>query len=448
MKHRAAGPIGGLPDSARTAAFVVASLFAVAASVVAGDASAQIAVPYYGPQAFVAALQARAQAPQAQSFAATAQSLEKSIEALCASPAGSRSATAKATKAAKAARAAKGANATEDAEDPDEQPGSPRLQAREAWLDAADAWERLQAVSVGPTIEQRAARTLDFRPARPRSIKRAISSHGRGKLPPDAAALERVGTPAKGLPALEWLLWDPDAPRTAAACRYAAGLAQEVHRQASARAEAQAADAKRDWNEEEEAAAARAAEAVNQWLAGLEALRWRYLGKPLAILSSKKPQGSGTGSDASSAPDPNDDIWPRPPSASHRDAWRARWEGLRNVAIGPPPTDGFGPQPAVPPAVVSLEAMLRGRGRNTDADAWAKAVMAADQAMHVLTEGGAAPATSGQEIASLPPTTALLPPAADMQAAVEALDAVKQFMQETVAPALSVTLGFSDADGD
>ena len=43
---------------------------------------------------------------------------------------------------------------------------------------------------------------------------------------------------------------------------------------------------------------------------------------------------------------------------------------------------------------------------------------------------------------------AQLPPPAAMQKAVAALDAVKQYMQETVAPALKVTLGFSDADGD
>jgi hypothetical protein len=97
---------------------------------------------------------------------------------------------------------------------------------------------------------------------------------------------------------------------------------------------------------------------------------------------------------------------------------------------------------------VSLEAMLRGRGRNNEADAWAQAVMAADQAMQALTEAGAAPATSGQELAALPPIATQLPSAADMQQAVAALDVVKRFMQETIAPSLEVTLGFSDADGD
>jgi predicted lipoprotein len=261
--------------------------------------------------------------------------------------------------------------------------------------------------------------------------------------------LERVGAPAKGLPAIEWLLWDSDAPQTAAACRYTTGLAQEVHREAVALAEAHTAEAARDWREEAEAAAGRAAEVVNQWLAGLEALRWRDMGKPLAMLASKR-------GDAAS-PQSNPDIWPRPPSSSHRQAWQARWEALRAVAIGPAPTDGFGAQPAVAPAVVSLEALLRGRGRNAEADLWAKFVMAADQAMQSLTGQAdvlsgtpaavAPPAASGQESALLPPP-AVLPPTHELEAAVKALDVVKQYMQDTVAPALQVTLGFSDADGD
>ncbi len=455
---------GGWVCGLRIPALVLA--LAVAAGI-AAPASGQVAVPYYGPEAFVAALQARFQAPHAQQFDVAAGALVEAIEALCAAP---KVSSREAAKAAKAAAHAATDSASGEAEDPDEQPGSPRLQAREAWLAAADAWERLQALSVGATIERRSARSIDFRPARPPLIKRAVATHGRGKEPPDAKALERVGTPAKGLPAIEWLLWDSAAPRTSTACRYATGLAQEVRREASALAQAHAADAGRDWREEGEAAAERAAEAVNQWLAGLEALRWRQLGKPLAVLASKSSAPgaanptmpgiaappaasplaapSPSSSPAAAAPDPHDDMWPRPPSASHRDAWQARWDSLRTIAIGPAPTDGFGPQPAVPPSVVSLEAMLRGRGRNNDADAWAQAVMAADQAMQALTEAGAAPATTGQELAALPPIATQLPPAADMQRAVVALDAVKRLMRETVAPSLQVTLGFSDADGD
>src|SRR5690606_20381894 len=103
-------------------------------------------------------------------------------------------------------------------------------------------------------------------------------------------------------------------------CRYAIGLAQAVHREAVELASAHAADAARGWQDEGEAAAQRAAEVVNQWLAGLEGLRWRQLGKPLSIMATAR---------SSTATDPNRDIWPRPASASHREAWQARWESLR-----------------------------------------------------------------------------------------------------------------------
>ena len=393
-------------------------LVMVAIAIAVAPARAQhIAVPYYGPEAFVAALQAHAQAPQSAQFAASAQALVDAIKALCTAPGEAMPA------------------ATTQAAGP---PGEALMSAREAWLAAADAWERLEAISLGATIERRSARNIDFRPTRPRLIKRAVAAHGKAKHPPHAKALERVGTPAKGLPALEWLLWDDSAPQGAAACRYATGVAQEVYREANALASAQAADAARDWQTQGEEAATRAAEAANQWLAGLEVLRWRQLGKPLAILNSK----SGSPMDA------HQDIWPRPSSASHREAWQGRWESLRKLAIGPAPTDGFGPQPAVAPAVVSLEALLRGRGRNDEADAWAKTVMAADQAMQALTEipGGASPVVSqGPDAGS---ARVALPAAALIEGAVKALDAVKQFMQSRVAPALKIALGFSDADGD
>jgi predicted lipoprotein len=395
----------------------------------------QIAVPFYGPQAFVAALQANSQAPQAARFASSALALVDAIETLCTAAGEARP------------------TASSEADAP---PGEALRAARDAWLTTANAWERLEAISVGATLQRRSARTVDFRPTRPARIKRAIAAYGKAKQPPDAKALERVGTPAKGLPALEWLLWDDSAPRSAAACRYATGLAQDVRREADELAAAHAADAAR-WRDEigeerDEAAAARAAEAVNQWLAGLEGLRWRQLGKPLAVMTSK----SGSPMDA------NQDIWPRPPSASHRAAWQARWESLRKLAIGPAPTDGFGPQPAVAPAVISLEALLRGRGRNDDADAWAKTVMAADQAIQALTATGDSdtravgqpPSAGAPQSARVPAgkvtghESVPLPSTATMEKAIQALDVVKQFMQATVAPALEVALGFSDADGD
>ncbi len=448
------------------------ALVVVVAAASAASARAQVAVPYYSPGDFVAALQVRAQAPFAFQFAEGASHLVEAVSALC--EAAARRTDRKPTP---------GARSLGEGAEPSDPSGEALLGAQQSWLAAADAWERLNAVSLAATLERRSERRIDFRPSRPRSIRAAINTHGRGRAPPGAKALGRVSPPAKGLPALEWLLWDPAVPTHAAGCRYAVGVAQDVQREAEALAEAHAELATRwlaggepEGEEEAERFEARAAEAINQWLAGLEVLRWQQLGKPLAMITRAGGESARAAIVTGAVvPDPHDDAWPRPPSASHRDAWRARWEALRQLAIGPAPTDGFAPQPVVAPTVISLEALLRGRGRNEDADRWARAVMAADQAMLALTEtpagssGGASAAAAAAAAAALalpgsanrgapdaiggpvpatsPEGGTPLPPLATMEQAVQALDAVKQFMQVTVAPALSVRLLSPDSDG-
>ena len=91
--------------------------------------------------------------------------------------------------------------------------------ARTAWVRCMLAWERLSAVAVGPLITRRSLRAIDFQPTRPALIQRALAA-GPGW------DLALVGTPAKGLPALEWLLWA--GPRQPVACAFAQALAQEI----------------------------------------------------------------------------------------------------------------------------------------------------------------------------------------------------------------------------
>ena len=112
--------------------------------------------------------------------------------------------------------------------------------AHPAWRTAMLDWERLSAVSVGPLLERRSARSIDFWPTRPAMVSAAVANP-----PPTAAALDDLGAPAKGLPALEWQLWQPTPD--AAQCAYAAALAQGC----AAEAQAILADfqtlAARDW---------------------------------------------------------------------------------------------------------------------------------------------------------------------------------------------------------
>jgi predicted lipoprotein len=84
----------------------------------------------------------------------------------------------------------------------------------------------------------------------------------------------------------------------------------------------------------------------------------------------------------------------------------------------PPPPPGEG--------LITIETYLRGRGRNAEADALRRAVQEADPALQGL---------------------AIEAPDRLMKAA-QALASLKHVLEDRVAPALEVSIGFSDADGD
>jgi len=276
----------------------------------------------------------------------------------------------------------------------------PAAEVRARWRAATTDWERLSAVALGPLVERRSMRLIDFQPLRPAAVRKAITS-----APTDLLGMERVGAPAKGLPALEWLLWtETPAPNTPA-CRYASLAAREVHSEAQALQKGFAKLAQTPWNEDESMAAPDLmAEFINQWMGGLERLRWQQMEKPL------RSQGK------SARPD-----FARSASETSLQTWRAQWAALRTLAV-----HGGGAAPVAGKDIVPIELYLRGRGLNDLAQQWLDAVQAADQAMAQL-------ATPDKE--------------AVLQA-VKALNQVKQQMQDKVAPALQVNIGFSDADGD
>lgn len=258
----------------------------------------------------------------------------------------------------------------------------PALQdARRHWLNSLLAWERLSAVAFGPVLERRSQRQIDFTPTRPRMIEKAVKSS-----PASAADMELIGTPAKGLPALEWLLWVKPIQPASAECRYAVRVAAEIEREAQAlqAAPAPAADA-----------AAAFSEWVNQWVGGLERLRWSGMEMPARVaLTSGKAVAE----------------FPRHASGASAASWAAAWQSLRELASGP----------------LSLASTLRAAGKTQLADALAEAVMQSDRLMHAQTPE-------------------------DMQSILVAtgqLAALKRLVENEVAPALGVNIGFSDSDGD
>ena len=252
--------------------------------------------------------------------------------------------------------------------------------AREHWLAALGSWETLSAVAFGPVLERRSQRQIDFTPTRPRLIEKAIKT-----APADAAAMELIGTPAKGLPALEWLLWMKPVQPAGADCRYAIQVAAEIEREATALAETRLSSPDDQ---------ATLSELVNQWVGGLERLRWGNLEMPARV-----SQTSG-GKDAPE--------YPRQASGAHAASWAAQWRALRELAIGP----------------VSLASALNQRGKS--ALPLTTAVERADTALQGLTGDDLPRAiAAGRELAAL-----------------------KRLVENQVAADLGVNIGFSDADGD
>jgi len=362
-----------LPIDVSRRRVLLGGLSALALPAAAQHVAGNVALPFYGPPDVVQGAWRRWYLPRARDFVQRAQALATALSTQCAAPAGD---------------------------------GTALAAARLAWGEAAVALGRLSSVAVGPLLQRRTLRQIDFTPTRPELIRRAIA-----QTPADAAALERIGTPAKGLPALEWLLWTQPAAAVApgtSACRYAQLLADDVLAEAQALAQAFAALAEAQPEPDDEqagqAAAVAMSELVNQWVGGVERLRWPLMEKPLR-----------------SAPKGRPPAYPRAASGLSREAWVAQWQGLRVLAVAP---DDEVPQPGRD--LVSLETYMRGRGLNPLADRWAATVRKVDEAMAVVRPDAAA----------------------SVQAASKAVADLKQLAEAELAPALDIRIGFSDADGD
>lgn len=329
----------------------------------------KVAVPYYTAEAYVQGA-ALFHAQRARAFAGAAAKLKATLQDQC---------------SAVAAR-----------------PGSGPVQA--AWRGAVSAWDGLAAVSVGALVERRSARAIDFMPARPEMLARALRS-----APQDEAAMDNIGAPAKGFAALELLLWPQVSPGFAVSadaggeCGYAAQLAAGITREAEALEQAFANAARNP--PEAEAAAAGLAEAFNQWVGGTEQLRWAFMRKPLEAAAQRKGAAS----------------YPRLRSGQAAAAWAARWQTLQTFAM-----QGARPAPEPGAALVPLETLLRGKGLNPLADRLVRAGRKAAQGM--------------QRARPDQPAT--------VRAAAAALGDLVTLAQTELAPALTVSLSFSDADGD
>jgi predicted lipoprotein len=266
---------------------------------------------------------------------------------------------------------------------------------KDAWRKALLSWQTLSSPALGPVIERRSQRQIDFWPTRPALLAKALE-----RAPQTLADMESVGTPAKGFPAIEQLLAAQPSP---AHCPYLVLVAEGIEAEAVALRAGFDPLAARDWTGDEDAARSAFAEWINQWLGGLERLRWAHIEQPV-----QKARTAGQGH----APE-----FARLAVADNAAEWRAQWQALRTQARL------TAAQRAQPP----IEALLMGKGQIALAQRWGQALDRADAAIAAL------PAKAGEK---------------ELMALSKTLKGVTTLFQTEVAAALDVPLGFSDADGD
>ncbi|MES2942701.1 MAG: imelysin family protein [Pseudomonadota bacterium] len=287
-------------------------------------------------------------------------------------------------------------------------------QARSQWKTTTSAWDKLSGVQIGPLVLRRSARQIDFMPTRPELIKNAIQT-----APADATAMESIGTPAKGLPALEWLLWvQPITSSTSAniaACTYAVQVAADIKREADELDKEFAALGARKPGEQEENNVPAVSELLNQWTGGLERLRWAEMEKPRLAGATGLAGGAVPSGIRSSA------AYARSASGQTAERWSSQWLALRSLGAA---QTADAPRPGA--GLVPLETYMRGLGRDEPASKLAQTMARTDKALQKLKPANKAGVT----------------------AAARTIAEVKKVAEAEVAPAMEVSIGFSDADGD
>lgn len=159
-----------------------------------------------------------------------------------------------------------------------------------AWRDSQSAWQPLEMLQIGPTIERRTQRQVNFWPVRPKLLEPLLTDTS--AIPPERT--ETLGASGKGLPALEYLLFPQD--KTGGTVKKHCNALQALAADVKAEAEGLAAD----WREPDGGFARQLAEAglhpenspfasadqalsdvVNLLIAGIDAVKARKVGKPL-----------------------------------------------------------------------------------------------------------------------------------------------------------------------
>jgi predicted lipoprotein len=325
-------------------------------------AHAQVAVPYYTASHVWQGLYQVHLPQQARAFAQTAQALRQTVHLRC-----------------------------------DDASATPELNRQ--WQTTLQAWVSMSTPAMGTVLSRRSQRQIDFSPIRLTLLNQSLA-----RLPRNQEEWARVGTPAKGFSALEWVL---QPPRDVARCAYALGLAQDIERESQALLEDTLS-----WSVqplEEERVGAAFAEWVNQWLGAWERLRWGQIEQPI-----QKARTSGKSV-----------AWARKRPEHNTMDWQAQWRVLYSQARLSPSQRLQPPEPGR--GVIPIEALLLGKGHIALAQRWGQALDRLDLQVRRLNANSSPQA---------------------WEAWARGMKVVTVLFQNEVAAALDVPLGFSDADGD
>jgi len=282
-----------------------------------------------------------------------------------------------------------------------------RAAATRAWSSARAAWSFTAAFAFGPVVTQRQAGALDFWPARTDTIEAKILA---APAVIDAAYIDSLGTSAKGLPALEYLLFAGDTRPGTPRCAYATALAADIERRCEALAVAWVSHAEDLKTASGAYASDRAAldAVVNATIENLYRMVKDKLDRPLGNLSG-------------GAPDPL--VLESRFRGGARDDLEANLRGFLAVYLG---ADG---EPGGEPGLGALVA-----ARDPDLD---RRILA----QHELARASLA-------AIPLPVAVALVEQRSAVQTARDEIDALRRLIKLDVASLLGVTLSLSDNDGD
>lgn len=278
--------------------------------------------------------------------------------------------------------------------------GSVKKQYTETYL----AWLELSAVVIGPMLENNTVRQIDFRPLRVNLLERAIK-----KQPQGAQAMALVGSPAKGFPALEYLLTQVRLEPNSSSCSYAQEVIDDIARTVSALQWQQGSAAQSEIEEEDSLALSSGLQLYfNQLVGATHNLAWERMEKPLLKNRDEAADGAAK-------------QWPLSELSLTEKAWVAQWHGIDELLVVKSQT-----VPLPRTHVIPLEAYLRGLGEIDLADSLVQYANAVDKA--VLANTIANPDS--------------------IEHAVEASKALKNFLETEVAKDLKVSIQFSSSDGD